>query len=144
MITILLGLAVLGFAFYEVYLKGKTPKSISEYAANAGFEGFALVEAVAIAYAESSGDPDAVGDVNRGRSIGLWQINLRAHPEYTEEELHDPQTNANAAFAVYQQAGNSFTPWTTFNTGAYSKNLELATNESNDYLLPDEGQSDGG
>jgi hypothetical protein len=76
--------------------------------------------------------------VDLGRSIGLWQINLRAHPEYTEDELHDPQTNANAAFAIYQQAGDSFTPWTTFNTGAYSEYLDRAGNE-----VPEESDTNG-
>lgn len=135
---LLLGIAVLAFAFYEAYLKHPPEGSIASYAANAGFSGFELVEAIAIAYAESAGDPNAVGDLDLGRSIGLWQINLRAHPEYSEQELLDPQTNANAAFAIYQAAGNSFRPWSTFNSGAYSNFLERAGNE-----VPQEGDNGG-
>lgn len=140
---LLLALAVLGFAFYEAYLKHPAEGTVAGYASKAGFSGFALIEAVAIAYAESSGDPNAIGDLNLGRSIGLWQVNLAAHPEYSEEELLDPQTNANAAFAIYQAAGDSFTPWTTFNTGKYSENLDRATTESQIYL-PDESGTDNG
>jgi hypothetical protein len=33
--------------------------------------------------------------------------------------LYDPQTNANAAYSVYSDAGFKFTPWTTFKTGSY-------------------------
>jgi hypothetical protein len=101
-----------------------TPAQIAQYAANAGFTGSALNTAVAIALAESSGNPTVVGDTNitPGGSVGLWQINLAAHPQYTAAELQDPQANADAAYAVYQQSGG-FTPWTTFNTGAYVASL---------------------
>src|SRR5271154_6674982 len=98
---------------------------IQALAATAGFAGSDLLTAVAIALAESSGNPSAVGDLNitLGGSIGLWQINLKAHPEYTAAQLMDPQTNANAAFAVYLVKGSSFTPWSTYNNGAYVKYL---------------------
>jgi len=99
---------------------------IAAYAANAGFSGADLVTAVAIALAESSGNPNAIGDVNLGGSIGLWQIYLPDHPEYSAPGLFDPQANADAAFAIYQAAGNSFSPWTTFKTGAYTENLSVS------------------
>lgn len=105
-----------------------SPIAIAQLAANAGFTGQDLVTAVAIALAESSGNPGAVGDLNitPGGSVGLWQINLRWHPEFTAAMLVDPQTNANAAFKVYRAAGNSFQPWSTFKTGAYTAHLEDA------------------
>lgn len=92
------------------------PDDIRTFAANAGFSGSDLEIAVAIALAESSGNPVAVGDINLtpGGSIGLWQINLKAHPQYTAAQLTDPQTNANAAYAIYEAAGETFTPWSTF------------------------------
>lgn len=92
---------------------------INYYAFGAGFDGADLDKAVQVALAESSGWTGAVGDLNLGRSVGLWQINLRAHPEYDEESLKDPMTNAQAAYAIYRAAGNSFTPWTTYKNGAY-------------------------
>lgn len=96
---------------------------VRQYAANAGFSEPDLSVAVAIAMAESSDNAQALGDPNLGISVGLWQINLKAHPEYTQVELYDPQTNANAAFAIYSAAGNSFSPWSTFNSGAYQQYL---------------------
>jgi hypothetical protein len=101
---------------------------IAQVAANAGFQNQDLVTAVAIALAESGGDPKVVGDqsITPGGSIGLWQINLRWHPEFANMDLTDPQTNANAAFSVYQDAGDSFVPWSTFKSGAYSAHLDAA------------------
>lgn len=89
---------------------------IQALAAAAGFSGTDLATAVAVAIAESSGNPGAIGDA--GNSFGLWQINLPAHPEFSGTDLTDPQTNANAAFQIYATAGG-FRPWTTFKTGAY-------------------------
>jgi soluble lytic murein transglycosylase-like protein len=113
-----------------------TPAQIAAYAANAGFSGDALNVATAIALAESSGNPYVVGDTNisPGGSVGLWQINLAAHPEYEAGSLLDPQANANAAYAVYQQSGGQFTPWTTFNTGAYTAYLPTTS-----LAVPDDG-----
>jgi hypothetical protein len=95
---------------------------IAMYAANAGWSGPDLQVAVAVALAESSGYADVIGDllVTPGGSVGLWQINLKAHPQYSAGQLKDPQTNANAAYAIYEAAGNQFTPWTTYTNGAYA------------------------
>lgn len=101
---------------------------IAQLAQNAGFSGDDLVTAVAVALAESSGNPGTVGDlsITPGGSIGLWQINLKWHPEYTAAQLVDPQQNADAAFAIYNAAGGSFTPWSTFKTGAYLAYVQQA------------------
>ena len=105
-------------------------QQISQYAANAGFTGNSLVTAVAIALAESSGNPNAYNPetaagaaVNQG-SYGLWQIYLTAHPEYAGVNLYDPQTNANAAFAI--SGGSNFEPWSTYTSGAYQNQLAAA------------------
>lgn len=76
--------------------------------------------AAAVAIAESGGDPKALGDLGLGISRGLWQINLRWHPEYNKPEidLYDPDTNAQAAYAV-SRGGTYWKPWATFNSGAY-------------------------
>lgn len=103
---------------------------IAGYAQNAGFDGDDLTTAVAVALAESSGNPGAVGDLQLtpGGSIGLWQINLKAHPEYANVDLTDPQTNANAAYAIYLAANSSFSPWSTYKNNAYQAYLVTATN----------------
>ena len=101
---------------------------IAQYAANAGFSGDDLATAVAIALAESSGNPNANGDTNLtpGGSIGLWQINLKAHPEFAQLDLTDPQTNADAAYAVYQAAGYNFQPWSTYKSGRFLQYFDAA------------------
>lgn len=103
--------------------------AIYSLAINAGFVDPDATTAAAVALAESGGDPQAYNpEVQAGTpaglgSVGLWQIYLKAHPEYQGVNLNDPQTNANAAFAVYSQAGNSFQPWSTYKSGAYAKYL---------------------
>jgi len=99
-------------------------------ASQAGFSGADLATAVAVALAESSGNPEAynperaAGAPEGQGSFGLWQIYLHAHPEFAGQNLFDPQTNAVAAYAVYSAAGNSFHPWSTFVSGAYLAQLE--------------------
>jgi hypothetical protein len=103
---------------------------LKSLAANAGFSGSDLDTAAAIALAESSGNPNAYGDPSAGGSYGLWQINAKYHPEFGPDftTLYDPQTNANAAYQVYKTAGYSFTPWSTFNSGAFISYLSSVQN----------------
>jgi hypothetical protein len=105
-----------------------TAQQIAALAIQAGFTGDDAATATAIALAESSGKTGAVGDltITPGGSIGLWQINLKYHPEYTRDQLLDPQTNANAAFAIYSAAGG-FTPWSTYKGGQYQAHLDDAS-----------------
>lgn len=108
----------------EVTQMGKLPPSaIRDLAAGAGFAGPDLDVAVAVAQAESAGDPAAVGDRALGGSVGLWQIYRVAHPEFALEDLTDPAVNAAAAYAVYAAADSTFTPWSTYKNGAYKKFL---------------------
>lgn len=93
-------------------------------AQNAGFTGPVAAIAAAVAMAESGGDPMAynpeiaAGAPQGKGSYGLWQIYLHVHPEFEGQNLYDPQTNANAAFSVYDKVG-SFKPWSTFKSDAY-------------------------
>lgn len=74
--------------------------------------------AASIAMRESGGDPRALNDT-RGKahppgiidelSIGLWQINVLAHPQWSVEWLKDPKHNATAAFELFQ--ANGWKPW---------------------------------
>lgn len=93
---------------------------VMQYASAAGFDDSNIIDAVAIAMAESRGNVNAYNpEIAAGTptglgSVGLWQIYQKAHPEFAELDLTDPQVNADAAFLVYQRAGNSFHPWTTY------------------------------
>lgn len=104
---------------------------LEQLAADAGFTGSDIGVAAAIAMAESSGNPNkynpepqAKGGTPEGQgSYGLWQIYLKKHPEFAGVDLFDPRNNAAAAYDVFQKAGGSFDPWTTFRTGAFMQYL---------------------
>lgn len=118
------GIVLLSGGVAAVYMGNLSTDQIINVASNAGFVGDDLTRAVAIALAESGGNPRALGDVGIGQgSFGLWQINSYYHPEYGPDftTLYDPQTNANAAYSVYRRSGYTFKPWSTFNNGAYAK-----------------------
>lgn len=111
-----------------------SPEQIAQAAHQAGFRGQDLTTAVAIALAESGGDPRAHNPVPPDNSYGLWQINMigalgpdRRHQFHLDsnKELYDAETNAQAAFAISGK-GNSFQPWTTFTSGAYKSHLDEA------------------
>lgn len=96
-------------------------------AIEAGFIGSAADIAAAVALAESGGDPGSEGDLTLGVSRGLWQINLRAHPEFDPIRLFEQDYNAKAAYLVSSH-GTNWKPWTTFNNGAYRKYLPTGSN----------------
>ena len=91
--------------------------------------------AFAVAKAESSGNPSACGDCGTSSctddvnpstsSIGLWQINLRWHPEYDRASLFDPNENAKAALTISKN-GQDWTPWSTYKNEMYRDHLEEA------------------
>lgn len=118
-----------GFAVRTLQELGDTINAnpLQQLAANAGFTGDDVAIAAAVAMAESSGNPriynpeTAAGTPSGKGSYGLWQIYLNAHPQFSGWNLYDPQTNANAAFRVWQQEG--WRAWTTYKNGAYRKYL---------------------
>lgn len=122
-------------------------------AVQAGFAGPDLAVAVSIALAESGGDPQAYNPERAANtpqgygSFGLWQIYLKAHPEYKGMNLFDPPANASAAFSIYTAAGNSFRPWSTFKNGAYLASLDAVNAAINppsqDQVATDSGAPDG-
>lgn len=76
--------------------------------------------AAAVAMAESSGSTSILGD--NGTSVGLWQIHLPAHPEYSREAMQDPVQNAAAALKI-SGGGKNWAPWGAFTNGAYKRYL---------------------
>ena len=73
------------------------------------------VTAYAVARAESGGSPTACGD--NGQSIGIWQINILYHPQYTREYLFDPDHNAEAAVEISSD-GRYWKAWCTWEKSA--------------------------
>ena len=81
--------------------------------------------AAAIAMAESGGQSvKQKGQPAATTGWGIWQITPG------DPSLLDPNTNAKAAVAKYKAAGNSFSPWTTYNDGAYLSFLAGAATDT--------------
>lgn len=101
-------------------LPGKqlTRAQLTELAERAGFPDPRI--AVAIALAESGGVPNALGD--SGVSVGLWQINTRAHPKYSRAHLAIPFNNALAAYEI-SKGGTDWSPWSVYKSGSYLRYL---------------------
>lgn len=102
-----------------------SPAQLALVAAGAGWSGSDLITAVAVALAESGGDPQAF---NPEGSVGLWQIYRPAHPEFANDNLMDPATNASDAFQIYRDAGASFIPWSAYKNGRAAHYLVTAQN----------------
>lgn len=91
---------------------------VARAAARAGWRGTDLTVAIAVALAESGGNPAAHATVGED-SRGLWQINVSpaAHPELASQNLYDPDTNAAAAYGIWKRSG--WGPWSAHNNGSY-------------------------
>lgn len=83
--------------------------------------------AVAIALAESGGETTATNKNTNGTTdFGLWQINSIHAAILRGRSWSDPTDNARMAHQVYADAGNSFHPWVTYNSGRYLAFLSVA------------------
>ena len=106
---------------------GYTLGQLKEILRQAGWPESLIPIMAAVGMAESTGNPRAI---NPGRgangptneySIGLWQINTRAHPQYNKAALMDPLYNAKAALEVFRKQG--IRAWGAFTDGNYRKYL---------------------
>jgi hypothetical protein len=82
--------------------------------------------AAAIVFPESGGNPSALNPTDNGgrqSSYGLWQISNGTHAA-PDPNWADPLTNAKLAVGKYKGAGNSFSPWGTYDSGAYRNYLQ--------------------
>lgn len=84
---------------------------VKQYLYDAGFRGIALNYAVDIAYCESGFNTNAHNDDGED-SRGLMQINLKAHPYYSQYNLFDPAINTRLAYEIYTKSGKNFKAWT--------------------------------
>lgn len=101
--------------------------AIAGYAQAAGLSGQNVAIAVAIAIAESGGNPNAHNAVPPDDSYGLWQINMLGSlgPQRrsalgisSNTQLYDPSINARA-MAMISSGGSNWKPWTTYTRGTY-------------------------
>lgn len=107
-------------------------KEVVDWARDAGWSGADLQIAVAIAIAESGGNPRAIsppntapGPAQGSRDYGLFQINEYYHV-FDKVLILGGQLNAKQAFSIYKAAGNKFTPWSTFKYGQYKDKMDEA------------------
>lgn len=87
-----------------------TATEIYRVARQAGFSPDAAMVMTAIALAESGGNIAAYNRNQHELSVGLWQVNTKAHgTKYGN--LYDPLANAKAAYAI-SNGGRNIAPWT--------------------------------
>lgn len=122
-----------------------TREQIKTYAAGAGFAGADLNIAVAVALAESGGNPNAHNAVPPDNSYGLMQINMlgslgparrKTFGISTNEKLYDPAINMKAAKTIH--AGSGWDAWTTYTSEKYKGFLDGAASEE---TTPTQGSS---
>lgn len=101
---------------------------IASCATSAGFPTQEIVVAVAVALAESDGDPAAThknSDGPQSTDYGLWQVNKYWNPDtFSLGDWSDPHVNAKMALVVWRRQG--WSGWSTFNSGSYKQFLDRA------------------
>lgn len=101
---------------------------IYQLATSVGLGSQNALVASAIAMAESGGNSNAInpgGGSDYEYSVGLWQINLLAHPQYTVMQMQDATQNAKA-MSVISNGGTSWGAWGTYTSGLYRKYMNSA------------------
>ena len=112
-----------------------TRSQIASAMSQAGWPKSAIPVGVAVALAESSGNPAATNHNRNGSTdYGLFQINSIHKSILASGTWSNPVDNAKMALRVYREAGNSWRPWVTFKSGSYRKfyNANLSIDGNND------------
>jgi hypothetical protein len=85
----------------------------ADAATQARFPSSQIPMAVAVAKLESTFNPRAHNNYGQG-VFGMWQINKQAHQALIATgDPYDPYVNARMAYSVWQDAGGSWSPWST-------------------------------
>ena len=93
----------------------------------------------AICQAESGGNASVVNP--SGCCVGLGQVNVFAHTQYSAADMTDPAKNAAASHAIWQSQGLS--AWETYTSGAYRQYLGACGGSASPIALPDLGTTVG-
>lgn len=112
---------------------------LAAYARAAGFTGRDVDIAVAVALAESGGDPTAHNyDLATGDdSYGAMQINMLGSlgPDRRKRfnlrsntDLYDPSTNFRVAYGIYKSDG--WAAWSTYKNGKYKDHMTTSPSET--------------
>lgn len=103
-------------------------EEIASAARNAGFSGNDVNIAVAVALAESGGDPKTHNATPPDNSYGLMQINMlgtmgpdrrKTYGLKSNDDLYDPATNMRVAYGIFKN--NGWKAWTTYTRGTYKQ-----------------------
>lgn len=103
------------------------PRKIGGLMLQVGFPVDQLATGIAIALAESGGRTTAVGGPNSdgSKDYGLWQINDVHKDMVLFPQWRNAVANTQMAKSIYDAAGG-WTPWSTFNSGAYREHADAA------------------
>ena len=98
----------------------------------AGWPAETISLGIAIAMAESGGDPAIKGGPNSNGTYdyGLFQINQIHNP--TAQNWADPVVNAGMALKIYRDAGNKWLPWSTYKNRSHQKFMGEASKTAGD------------
>lgn len=101
-------------------------KDVAGFIVEAGFPASEVNTAVAVAMAESGLKTDATNNNTNGSTdYGLFQINSIHQSILSEGDKFDALDNSKMAYKIWKQAGGKWTPWVTYNTGAYKKHADI-------------------
>lgn len=92
-------------------------------ALEAGLSGADVPIAGAVGMAESHGNPTVHNPILPD-VVGVWQINTRAHPEFSVQAMTDPAQNAAAMVKIKRASG--WQAWSTYTSGAYRAYMPAA------------------
>lgn len=133
------------------------PIIIKFYAKNAGWKGGDIDTAVAVALAESGGNPKTHNNKPPDDSYGLYQINYfkgidpntqkyvdlrtpRTKEFGSPESLYDPQKNTQAAYSIWKVSG--WSAWTTYTSGRYKDFLGKTPGAELGKTIPENAKAD--
>lgn len=106
-----------------------TANQLAWLAVQAGWPEADRADAVAVALAESAGDPaaHAAGPRFRGHDYrGLWQVPIDLYPVLARVDLFHPGAAAHAAHALWLACGEQFSWAQSWTTGGFARFLGAA------------------
>lgn len=102
------------------------PRELAALCWGVGFRDLNLIKSVAVILGESNGYDRRTGVITP-KDTGLFQINLDAHPQYTQAQLFDAVTNVHAGYSIFKDSGYVWDPWV-----AYTAHLVKVFNKAPD------------
>ncbi len=99
---------------------------VAAYAFSAGFGGDALTMAVAISKSEAGWNTDYLFKGPETEQRGLWGINWAIYTNFDRVQLMDPTYNAQCAWILWAQFGNTWQAWQSYLDGSWQAAVPAA------------------